>query len=172
MDHPPFNRLPNPTVWRLRLAARDFENGAKFVEGAGRHDIASLEHEALLECAVIRYARPFSGNERDPTPIADSKLTADIVDPAQVLGTDRELHERIVRLRNTLVAHSEAAQNPVALLAPTDGLESDLHAAGFVSRRWHIVNEQLDLAAFARIAKTMMVKCMNMLADFTRTGRL
>ena len=60
--------------------------------------MTSLEYEALLECAVIRYARPFSDNAKKPKK-ADSRLN---VDPKKVL-TDQELvppdlHERIVDL--------------------------------------------------------------------------
>lgn len=169
METPADYERPSRTIWRLRLAARDFENAAKFIGAAGKHDMASLEHEALLECALIRYARPFSGNERRADAKADSRLMPEVVDPARVLGEDFALHTRVLNLRNTVVAHSEAERNPVAVMPPAEGTGGK-HAAGFVSRRWHIVNEQLDLEAFARIADLMRAKCMNKLADFTRTG--
>ena len=66
-----------------------------------------------------------------------------------------------------MVAHAESAQNPVALVPPSIG-EPGLRSAGFVSRRWHVVNERIDLETFARIAKSLRWTCLNKLFDLTR----
>jgi hypothetical protein len=83
------------------------------------------------------------------------------------LGADYELHKRILRMRHKVVAHAESEHYPVSMLPPTVG-EPGMRSAGFVSRTWHPVNEQIDLEAFARIAKAMGWKCRTVLFDATR----
>jgi hypothetical protein len=140
------------------MSANDFENAEKFIAAGRRYAVTTLEHEALLEIAVIRYARPFTGNEIDECAGADARIA---VEPAKVLlAADIPLHERIITLRHKVIAHSESAQNPVGLIEP--GM--------VVSRRWHIVNEKLDLEAFSRIANAMKVHSFNIVADLRRSA--
>lgn len=152
-------------ITRVHISARDFDKAYKFVEAAGKHDLATLEHEALLLSAIVCYGRPFSGNEKGKKAKADRDLTG--VDIPAVLGADYELHKRIVRMRHKAVAHSQSDHYPVSLIPPTLG-EPGMRSAGFVSRSWHPVNEQIDLEAFARIAKAMAWKCRHILLDETR----
>jgi hypothetical protein len=162
------SRSPTPTVWRLKLAARDFQDAQKFISHAGGHALHTLEHEALLEVAILRYARPFSGNERGLNPGADSRLTADIADPLKLLrGVALDLHLRIVNLRNPVIAHAESARNPAALSNPIPGDEAT-HAGAGVSPRWHVVNECIDLTLFAQIARELEQRCLHLLFELTR----
>jgi hypothetical protein len=166
MEFPESYTAPDPTTWRIHMSARDFKDADERIEAAQSHPETSFEHEALLEIAILRYARPFTGNERDPRALADSRLSG--VKPQEVLlAEDVPLHDRILTLRSKVVAHSEAKHNPMRLVDPFAG-EPGLRSAGFVSRRWHVVNEHLDLAAFARICRAMHVKCLNLLVDRTR----
>ena len=153
------------TLTRVHISARDFDKALKFIEAAGKHDVSAIEHEALLLSAILCYGRPFSGNEKGDGAKADSNLS--VVDPAAVLGADVELHERVIRMRNKVVAHSESEHYPVSSFPPSIG-EPGVRSAGFVSRSWHPVNEQMDLEAFARIAKAMAWKCRYILFDATR----
>jgi hypothetical protein len=142
---------------RTHIAREDFEGAAKFIDAARRYTIATIEYEALLHAAIIAYARPFSGNERGSDPPSDAKI-----DPALValLGADLALHERILHVRNKMIAHAEVAANPVAIVAVKSNFDV---SAGFVtqSRRWHILDEQIDLDVFHRIAKAMSQQCIN-----------
>jgi hypothetical protein len=160
MHHPAGKKLT-----RVHISARDFDKAFEFAEAAGKHDVASLEHEALLLAAIVCYGRPFSGNDKGKHAKADSELTG--VDIPAVLGVDYDLHKRIVLVRHKAVAHSLSEHYPVSLMPPTVG-EPGMRSVGFVSRSWHPVNEQIDLEAFARIAKAMAWKCRSMLLDSTR----
>lgn len=145
------------TFTRTHISGEDFKSAARFIDAARRYTVATTEYEALMHAAIIAYARPFSGNEQGADPPSDPKI-----DPALVAlgGTDRALHDRIIHMRNKVVAHAESAQNPVALLPiKPDGFI----ASGFAtqSRRWHVVEEQIDLDAFQRIADAMHQRCIN-----------
>jgi hypothetical protein len=152
---------------RVHISARDFEKAGRFVSCAMKHDVASLEHEAALLAAIICYGRPFSGNEIGDNPPADSRLTG--VSPEDVLGTDLDLHNRIVRMRMKAVAHSESEYNPVDMALPSVG-EPEMFGTVFASRTWHPVNECIDLDAFARMAEAMTRKCRNLQADAGRAA--
>lgn len=149
------------TLRRTNIAAHDFERASSFIEAAAKHDIATLEHEALLINAVILYARPFSNNEApgNRNPPADRFIE---VDAASVLGDDYALHERIRDIRNKAVAHAEWEHYPTDR-QPVAGTG---HGIVMQSRRWHIVNERIELEAFGRIALTMRRLCQNRVADF------
>jgi hypothetical protein len=158
---------PDPTLLRVHISSRDFKRALDFIRKAREHVENTIEHEALLEGAVLRYARPFSPNEKAAKAKADSSLMIDI---AAVLGevTDFELHQRIIKLRNKVIAHSESEHYPMSTFPSFIGGPDDIRSLGFQSRSWHVVNERLDLDAFERITKAMHLKCLNMLVDATR----
>ena len=157
--------MSQQTIKRVHISARDFMAAREFVEAARQHGEATVEHAALLECAIVRYARPFSANEKSTTAPADSRLA---IDAAEVLPDpgDLELHRRIVRLRNEVVAHSQSEHFPVAVLRILE--EPGKWGVIFQSRSWHVVNERLDLEAFSRIAKAMAFKCRSLVFDLAR----
>ena len=158
---------PDPTLLRVHISHRDFKRALDFIAKARVHVENTIEHEALLEAAIIRYARPFSPNEKGDNAKADSRLTIDV---AAVLAevADFELHGRIIKLRNKVIAHSESEHYPMSTFPSFIGGPDDIRSLGFQSRSWHIVNERLDLDAFERITKAMHLKCLNMLVDATR----
>jgi hypothetical protein len=77
---------------------------------------------------------------------------------------DIELHKRAITLRNKVIAHAESSFFPTKLLDPV----GNSSASGFAvtSKRWHILEEKLDLDAFARIAKKMRTACINQMFDW------
>jgi hypothetical protein len=145
------------TFSRTHIASEDFKSAARFIDAARRYTVATTEYEALLHAAIIAYARPFSCNELAPDSPSDPRIDPALV---QLSGADLALHNRVIHMRNKMIAHAEFAQNPVALVPvkPSFGI-----AAGFVtqSRRWHVVEEQIDLDAFQRIADAMHQRCIN-----------
>ena len=156
--------MPNlhPTPYRTHISAHDFETAGKFIEAAKRHPQSAIEWESLVESAVTRYARPFSCNERN-TAVADARINVDV---EQILKSqaDVDLHKRIIVLRNKVVAHAEASFFPTTLLDPVGNSQ----ASGFAvaSTRWHILSENIDLDAFARITDAMRRACLNNMLDW------
>lgn len=151
---------------RAHISKRDFKKAIGFIEAAMRHDLASIEYEALLISAIVNYARPFSGNERGKAPISAPVL---VVNVKEILGEDSDLHDRIVTMRNKAVAHSEFGKYPVRIMAVPEP-NSD---AGFAasSRSWHVLNERIDLDVFKRIAEALHQKCLNLCFDLGRAQR-
>jgi hypothetical protein len=73
-----------------------------------------------------------------------------------------------MRLRNRAVAHSSVEFNPSERL-PTPPSRPGSYGILFSARRWHPVDEQIDLDAFRRIADTMLRKCQDLIVEVART---
>ena len=152
---------------RAHISRRDFAKAIGFIKAAADHPQDSPEYEALLLAAIIAYARPFSPNERDKSARSDARLDVDV---RHVLGSDSALHARLVEIRNKAVAHSEFAYYPVESMPGSSRYAEGSHGFVSVSRNWHVVNEQIDLTAFERIANALCVKCTNDLFDIDFAG--
>jgi hypothetical protein len=98
---------------RYSIAAFDFDAALRFAGAAQRHPENLVEYEALFVRAIVSYVRPFSGNEKSPRAEATSKLPGSFIE--SLSGTERELHEQCVSLRNQALAHSEHSKNPTRL---------------------------------------------------------
>lgn len=154
------------TVKRTQISRDDFADAKRFIDAARKNASDSIEYEALVQAAIIAYARPFSGNERGQDSPSDRNL-----DPAVVAldGEDRILHDRIITLRNKAVAHAASVNNPVEILplkseaTITDGFSTQSH-------RWSAAREQIDLDAFHRIADAMVYRCTDHLLDIVFPG--
>jgi hypothetical protein len=153
----------HPTPYRTHISAHDFETAGSFIQAAKNYPPSAIEYEALVECAVIRYARPLSSNERRGSGKADARLSVNVQQILLSQG-DVDLHNRIITLRNKMVAHAESEFYPTTLLDPV----GTSRASGFAvaSTRWHILGENLDLDAFARIAEAMRRACLNQMLDW------
>ena len=145
---------------RTHISKHDFGRAYEFVTAARGHAVDTIEHEALLIAAIIYYARPFTLNEKakkGEDPPSDARLDENLADgpsPAHRQFDDAEeqaLHDRIVTLRHKAVAHAEYDNYPVILAGTAQRT--------IVSQAWHVVDEQLDLSRFQRIAKEMQVRC-------------
>jgi hypothetical protein len=68
-------------------------------------DYGTPTYEALLIAAIIFYARPFSSNERNKDAKAASRITNQVID--HLSNEEKELHEKIIKLRNKALAHAE-----------------------------------------------------------------
>jgi hypothetical protein len=105
---------------RVHISARDFERALASIAEAVRRRRSTIGREAALLCAVVHYARPFSGNEGCTSAAAGCRPRG--IDVAKELGTDLALHNRIVKLRSKFVAHSESQFFPASRIA--DGYPS------------------------------------------------
>jgi hypothetical protein len=138
---------------RTHISKHDFRRAGEFVRAAREHEISTIEHEALLIAAIIYYARPFSGNEKDrkkhqPPPPSDARLHESLANFEE--GEDQILHDRIVKLRHKAVAHAEFGNYPVMLMGEEQRT--------IVSSAWHVIAEQLDLARLKKIANDMQTR--------------
>jgi len=52
----------------VHVSARDFAGAIRFIQAARAFPESALEFEALVESAIIRYARPFSPRQMHPIP--------------------------------------------------------------------------------------------------------
>lgn len=145
---------------RSFISRQDFERALDFIAAARRHDVASIEHEALLLSAVIHYARPFSGNEQakkgrvfDSDPKIDSEI-AEIDDEAGKL-----LHKQLVEARHQAIAHSSFARYPVQLSSGSSPGPGYRLSPVALSVAWHVTQEQIDLDAFEHLARRLRAAC-------------
>lgn len=138
------------------MSHSDFGDARKFIDAAKAHDESSTEYEALLLAAIICYARPFTNNEgRIDNPAVAQKV---LIDTVAALDADLPLHNELLRMRNKAVAHAESSHYPTGIVS-----RNPPGAAGiiFSSRRWHVLNERIDLEAFRRVAQSMRTACAN-----------
>lgn len=154
---------------RTHISRRDFAKSIGFISAAAKYDLIAPEYEALLLAAIVSYARPFSGNEHSKSPLSDSRLDVDV---SQILGSDLPLHERLIEVRNKAVAHSESAYYPVELLPAAPPSAKGANGFASVSKNWHVLNEQIDLMAFKRMAEALCAKCTNNLFDIHYSGSI
>lgn len=158
------------TVKRTQISHDDFGDAKKYIEAARGHAVDTIEYEALLQAAIIAYARPFSGNElvgrAYPDPPSDPKLDAGVV---ALNGADRELHARILTLRCKAVAHAESGHYPVEVLPMKPGATIK-DGVSMRCQRWNVVREQIDLDAFHRIAQAMIWRCTDHMLDTVFPG--
>jgi hypothetical protein len=139
---------------RAILSRRDFQQTVHFLQEV-RTERTRIENDAFLIAAVISYARPFSPNERDPQPMAVSRLT---INPESVLSPEQlAVHRKVILLRNKVVAHAEFATDPVGLLdAQPDGMTLS-------GPYLEIKDEVDDVRPFLSVAQTMQAECMNLM---------
>jgi hypothetical protein len=152
------NTKVDAALHRVLISKDEFKRAMEFIEAAQQHPENTIEYEALLHSAIIFYARPFTNNEgpRSGAPKEAQQLTG--IDVQSVLGDDFTFHERIVKLRMKVLAHSEAAFNPATHVPLTIG-NPDSRGVAFSRKAWHVVNESLDLEVFSRVAQKMNRAC-------------
>jgi hypothetical protein len=149
----------SPSEARIVLALTDFKSVLVFIEIAQKHEVASIEYEALVECAVIRYARAFVPNEKKGVeknaPVGSRlELTAHLLEFLQRLpDSPLETHKRVLELRHTVVAHVPGDLNPVAVADPPPSLP--VHGFGYKGRPQRLVDAKLDLIQFSNLVHWM-----------------
>ncbi|CAG1066776.1 hypothetical protein BAC1_02409 [uncultured bacterium] len=94
------------TINRLTISRRDLEQCQKFLDEIKKTFYGSITYEALLISAIIAYARPFSNNEHNKKPSADSSIDNSVLE--KLTSKEIELHNKLIILRNKAIAHSES----------------------------------------------------------------
>lgn len=96
----------------------------------------------LIAAGIIAYARPFSGNEPHDRAVPMPPFSISLLDEPE-----RDLHKRIIELRNTVIAHSDAEMNPAHTI--------EYRETGFLvsSRLYDPLRETTNLNQFITLAK-------------------
>ena len=141
---------------RLHMSVDDFERAAKFAREASKHRRHSIAQEGLGVAAIIYYARPFTENKsrKDRSPQSAStrlpKMFEKFDDP-----DDQKLHDRIMELRHSVVAHAEygPGKYTVRVEPAIEGITATFSAP------WRVANEWLNFLQFEHIAKQTAQRC-------------
>ena len=92
---------------RLTISRHDFERCLEFLSLLNWSNYGAASYEALLLTSIIFYARAFSCNERDKNSNATPKVDDQVID--HLSPKEKQLHEKILTLRNKAVAHARAS---------------------------------------------------------------
>lgn len=144
---------------RARLSSDDFAEALDYLSRvSGTQD--DVVRRALLTAAIVAYARPFTNNAKSSTEDATSRLS---VSPNKVfVPAELKLHERLMSLRNEVVAHTEYERKPVKRLEGTN--------AGFTmsGRLFDLLSEPIDTGLFSAMCETLKGHCFNTMMDLNR----
>src|SRR4051812_28275480 len=98
---------------RARLSSDDFEEASQYIARARKTRDDFLKR-ALLTAAIVAYARPFTPNSGGLSRQATSQLKVNL--QRLYKPDERALHERLLALRNEVVAHTDYDRKPVRRL--------------------------------------------------------
>jgi hypothetical protein len=141
-------------LYRLNIAKWDMDKAVALLTMATTYPPTKLEFEALVTSGIIHYARPFSMNEREKDAKADSRVPSEVIDK---LNSDEiKLHNLLIDRRNKAIAHAEWSKFPVGI---------DLDSNILSSRRYSIYPEFMDLQPSLALAKKLLSRLHNMVAD-------
>lgn len=142
---------PEAVFNRLKLSERDFAEALEYLERYPQVSDIVIQR-ALVASATAAYSRPFTKNY-------GSKADADtsLVLPPSFFEdpTDQALHNKIIRLRNEGIAHSDYSRKPTRRVE-TEG-------RGFMtwSKPFDPRAEIDDIEAFKRIAWRLRSYCVD-----------
>jgi hypothetical protein len=102
--------------------------------------VQSLEHRAFNTSLIVSYARPFHNNKtlKDAPKSSLRKQAVEVLNEAEI-----ELHDRILRLRDTVVAHSDGralkvfSSGSLTFMRVVENLsESEVRLLKSMSKKW------------------------------------
>jgi len=139
---------------RSHISAYDFDRAIEFIKEARKYHFRSIIYEALVNSAIIYYARPFSPNELKADALSNAKLEKELWDFEDPL--EQSFHDRIILLRKKVVAHAEYGPGMYTInsvsVEPTG-------QSSICSSIWRASHEWFDLHKFERIATEMHARC-------------
>ena len=120
---------------RAALSFIDFIETTEYLREL-RNDHSYIAYRAILTAAVVSYVRPFSNNGYHPKASEMATL------PRSLTTDERALHEKLLTLRNTVVAHTDFK----ALPAKRTG--GDQNGWGVSTKEFDIRKAGIDLPTF------------------------
>lgn len=132
---------------RLLISKKDMEKAIAYLSAAAKtHTAGDSDATAgLIAAAIVAYARPFSGNRNH------ARVTPNPPHPDRWLTREeKDLHKRIVELRNEVIAHSDADRNPTKV--------SEYRDTGFLvsSRVYDPIFEVEDIPRFLALSTKVL----------------
>jgi hypothetical protein len=149
-------------IQHVYFSRRDFHKATQFLGAAIACDNAVVR-EALLISAIISYNRPFSHTAfRHPN--ASTRLLDDMASKG-LPEAGRDLHYRALALSKRAVNGFTPEAAPIELEASRRGrsLRMLFTPHRTCSGNWTILREELDLAAFRKLAEEMQERCSEQL---------
>lgn len=95
-------------VHRIRISIKDLDECIEYTKEM-THASSTIARRALLTAAIVSYVRPFSGNSNHEMAASQPKFSVS----KSLTASERELHERICKIRDTSIAHSDFEMNQV-----------------------------------------------------------
>jgi hypothetical protein len=157
----------DPVLLRVMLSGDDYERAEEFVKAARLQAVGNIEYEALMHSAILFYARPYSDNEPKKSKLPDEARKLKGLDLQTILGEDLPFHDRLIALRNKVIAHAESEFFPAQNIKLAIGAKGQFGIA-FQRRSWHVVSENLDLDVFERVAAKMRSAARKHVYDVAR----
>lgn len=139
---------------RYSIALFDFEQAVAYATEAKTHSASTLAHEALLFAAIVSYYRPFSPNEKNKNTLAVSQLTTNNF--SLFSPEDMSLHEKLKKLRNKALAHSEIHFNPT---------RRNIESGIISSRPFSLLSQSVDIIGLIHLASKLAEECHHKRAD-------
>lgn len=91
---------------RIMMSLTDISFAAQLIESALTNEHDELVRKSLEETIVISYSRPFSLND-SKTPKSSGDLRQGF--KKEFNSTQNKIHDRVIRNRNKIVAHSDSS---------------------------------------------------------------
>jgi hypothetical protein len=144
---------------RARLSSDDFEEASQYI--ANIDDVQDdVLKRALLTAAIVAYSRPFTNNSGGLGKHATSQLSVSL----RRLFTVKELefHDKLLALRNEVVAHIDYDRKPVRRLEGT--------AAGFTmsGKPFDLLSERIDVKLFREMCAALKQHCVDRMMELNR----
>ena len=144
---------------RAYISRQDFSEAYSYL-----HQLKRIRREptrrALLLAAVIAYCRPFSNNERTPQSLAVPSLP---INPKNVLSLQEfELHTKLMKLRNTALAHSDYNQKPITRIV------GNVHGVATQSRPFDLLWVGIEVVLFLQLCQKFEWLCTEKIHELNR----
>ncbi len=147
----PTSDTPETKLNRALISHEDIGEAQQYLRLLEQLDPASdaVMQRALLTAAVVAYSRPFRRNRGADK--AAPYLPVDLdrwFTPAQLT-----MHEKILGLRDTAVAHSDYAAKPASRIA------GNLAGFSFWGTRFDLLQQQLDVTEWLKMCNQLVAHC-------------
>ena len=132
---------------RYLISSEDFIEAKGYLEALESNPADGVVCRALLMAAIVSYCRPFtnnSGNRDGAIPSISQKFINELA------SDEKSLHEKLTELRHKVLAHSDF--DAKACQRAPDGMA--------LMKVVDILNENININLFLKIADSMAAKCM------------
>lgn len=98
---------------RYTISVHGYEMCKKILADLHLLEYGSVLYEAALSFAIVLYARPFSENQKNIARAAPRVKSKNLLKAMDTY--EKELHEKLVHLRNCALAHAEWQSHPTSI---------------------------------------------------------